>query len=206
MPASLTQLAPKLLCDPQLIDGRSPKRRVGGRSRDRFLQPTVMLGRQTEQRHRVAGASRELDEAGAVVVLERGVHRRADVVDVVDHARPPLGLVGPFLLGRRAAQERSVVVAMTLGGRRTLAGVVEPLRSVLADRLEHAVAHRATSVVGEYERLVDERRDEVEHVERGTSPETSPSATSACAAARSNPPTRVESRRRATRSGSVRSA
>ena len=135
--------------------------------------------------------------------LDRPVERGTEVVDVGRDDLDPLDLVPAAQVRAGGLGELDVVIGVAAPDRGGVAAGFESLLGVLADALEQPVAHPAVVVVGDDERLVDELPQHVDHI---AATSRSSSASTASAAARSQPPAKTDSRSNACRSvGSSRS-
>jgi hypothetical protein len=106
-------------------------------------------------------ARREID----FLLLQRPAEGRAQIVHLAPDPEIGLGLVGAAPLLEPAARLRGEEGGMP--GARSLELGGAALDGKLADRLEHAVAHRAVVVGRCQQRLTHQRIDEVEHVVPG---------------------------------------
>ena len=156
-------------------------------------------------------------QAGVRVVLEQPPERRPQVVVLLFQPLEPLRLParrtssGSACFGQR--QEELGVPPRHLAG---LPALAQALARVLADRLQHPVARRLLLLVDEHERLVDEPREQVQHLEgrrkeeEEAGPRIPPSRSfreqTASAASSVHPPAKTLSRRSSTRSCSVSSS
>lgn len=148
------------------------------------------------QRHQ---RRRQPQGAVAVTLVHAPGENRTQIIDLDSH---PVDLL---LIGRPVFQRRrdfQIVVTVTRSYVVTFARLTELLQRVLAHRLQHPVSRCTTRAFGNYQRLVHQQGELVEHLV------TLDLATPATArtAARSKPPTNAASRRNSTRSDSVNNA
>ena len=98
------------------------------------------------------------------LATQRALDRRRQVgrlrVEELEELELATGLeMGAGLLG-----EGEEVVAVAGPHRFVLTGLCQPLEPVLAHGLEQAVAHPGLGALGDHQRLVDQRSEQVEHV------------------------------------------
>ncbi len=109
----------------------------------------------------------ELDGEDRVgLSFEREAGRGAQVVELRLQAPRPLGLIGTLQVAVARLGHAEEVVAVP---HRDLRGVVPPIEILareLADRLELPVARAEIALVDHHQRLLDERRQQIEHVDR----------------------------------------
>jgi hypothetical protein len=75
----------------------------------------------------------------------------------------PLALATRLEMGSRVFRQRQTHIAVAAADRVLLTGGGQPLEPVLAHRLEQPVTHPGTALVGDHQRLVDQRPKQVEH-------------------------------------------
>ena len=98
------------------------------------------------------------------VLCLRHAHPGAQVVLLQVEPVEPLALLGALHAVAAALGEVEVVLAMPRGRGRRGIGVGQLLRGVFADCLEHAEAALADALLHHDERLVDQRRQQVQHL------------------------------------------
>ena len=76
----------------------------------------------------------------------------------------PLALAAGLQVRSRLFGEGEEVIAVAGAQRLLLAGLGQPLEPVLAHGLEQAVADLGVPLLGDHQRLVDQRAEQVEHV------------------------------------------
>ncbi len=150
------------------VERSRARRGGGGGSRaEELREPAAALAEIAAHEPEARDRARELEAALAVAKHRgRARQRRAQVVVLGLEPIEPRLLGAARQLWLRLVRKRKEVREVALVAGRAVGQRVQPLRRVLLNRLEQPVARRAVALVDDDEALVDERRDELDHVAR----------------------------------------